>query len=320
MRSTPLPDRNVVILDEWEATESRYLIEQRGYRPQQITIVNANIATAATASRTLNSLGFGGAKAMGRKLGDAVERLAQNGKRIHAIHADFCANVTSPIVSETLQDIRVATCHGDVAVAVNMLRGRELGEFRAKVAQMKALFRSSNAEDAARVRIACQLLSGSADDETMVCVAHLTEYIHETYKSTNGQTFLYVVGRMERHGAARLDLRHMGAMMRLRGKYRVGTGIMPHELNLPFCFMDRHEWWECPDGTAWASMTADIRTAAREKMLSRMNSADVDRFVQAEGRAQSIYASDPKRLSKTVQSEIARAVAEGRRVVVVDAR
>src|ERR1044072_1929136 len=68
MRSTPKPNRRVLILDEWKAEEATFLVE-RGYRPENIVVANLSVATAARISGSLRSSGIFGVTAKGGDVG-----------------------------------------------------------------------------------------------------------------------------------------------------------------------------------------------------------------------------------------------------------
>lgn len=200
MASTPKRDRTVLILDEWQAHESRYLIEQRGYQPNQIHVANLSPAKVARVTLSLRRAGYEGVTVHSKGLTEACVGLTLAGVRVHAIHADFCQNVTSPGLMNDITGLRaplVMSQGGSVAVAVNILRGRETDLWRITRDSL-ADIGVTNAEDAARVRLLSLMLNATCKDGAFGCLAHLESPASDSYASTNGQTMLFLVATLNK--------------------------------------------------------------------------------------------------------------------------
>lgn len=298
MRSTPRADRLIVLLDEWEAREAQYLIEQRGYRPDQLHIVNLNPATAARITLSLKQAGHVGATTYGKGLADAVARILARGKRIHAIHADFCGNVSSPQIHTTLELIRFASEKAPVAVAVNVLRGREQAWFQSNIAQCKALFKVTPSADAARVRALSHALQNSADDDTMLCAAHLHRPVVESYNSTNGQSFLFLVGEFRKHGQACEDAQHIRWLYEIGTRVRAGARLTLSDMVWPQCVALPVKWVNDEHGHAWAALDKSLALKMRERMLSRVSESSAKSSQRAEERSDREYADADHTIKK----------------------
>lgn len=202
MVSTPKPERNIVLIDEWRGLEARYLIEQRGYRPDQLHIVNLKPAITARITLSLKEAGHVGHRVHSFGSERACESLAKEGVRIHAAHFDFCSNVTSPDIDHWLDAARVLTHIGPVAVAVNVLRGRETLRWSLSRDSFRRMGSAGQAEDHARVRFLMLHLSGVMGDQVAMCECHPWHLTWDHYASTNGQTMLYVVCSLASHGSS----------------------------------------------------------------------------------------------------------------------
>lgn len=230
----PHRDRVLLILDEWQAHESRFLIEERDYRPDQIHVAQLSPAKAARVTLSLKQAGYVGVRTHSKGLGQACEDLAKEGIAITAVHADFCANITSLDLLDALCDIRQAVPEtGHLAVIVNMLRGRETEMWRYKVESFKRMG-AQQAEDAARIRMAVESLGGAMGHKWASCQCHVSNMQSDKYNSTNGQSFLFLVAELETHGRA--IARDGGAEI-----LRVVEGVKRHRLwslgaqSLPWC-------------------------------------------------------------------------------------
>jgi hypothetical protein len=201
MASTQKNDRVVVLLDEWQALESRYLIEQRGYRPDQIHAVNVSPAKAARITLSLKEAGHSGVRVHSRGVGAACEALYKQSVKVHALHLDFCCNVTSPDLGDWLADCRSVVGQDPVAVAVNLLRGRETEGWAATRDSYRRMG-CSQAEDFARVRLVMHDLCGALGEKKMSCSCHPWHLEWDKYKSTNGQTMIFMVCSLWSHASS----------------------------------------------------------------------------------------------------------------------
>lgn len=114
--------RRVLILDESGALETLFLL-RRGYRPENIHVVNKNPAVVAHVSMRCEKLGFRKPHTHGGDVSKILESLSTRGVALHAVHLDFCGNADRAIIlkiSECVQHIATGT-----VLAVTVERARE---------------------------------------------------------------------------------------------------------------------------------------------------------------------------------------------------
>src|SRR4051812_39792675 len=187
--STPKPTHALVILDDWRALEARFLIEQRGYRPDQIHIAQRSPAKAARVTLSLRRAGHHGVHVHTRGAAQALAALASEKVRVNAVHLDFCGHVmSSGSISAIASVPLLAMTARPLAVCINVLRGREGRRHLSWEMMLRAMGLES---DAARIDLLIKRLSrreGPLDQQT-----HCEQIDCETYTSTNGQSFLSMI-------------------------------------------------------------------------------------------------------------------------------
>lgn len=222
-------DRRVLILDTRDALETLFLIK-RGYRPENIHVINREAVEVALLTRKLESLGFRRVNTYGVAFSDAVPRLKKC--NLDAVNLDFCANASDHLL-DWLCDARVIV-RDNTVVALNMLAGREADPWKATYESM--LRRGVPEESAgtfARLRLALATLSGAIGDEVASCVLHFSNLVYRKYVSTSGQPMLWFVTKAISHGTAVKDRSHCSALCR---DARIGgDGFTEKHLTNPIC-------------------------------------------------------------------------------------
>jgi hypothetical protein len=234
MRAVPRSERRVLILDEWKAEETRHLIS-RGYTPNNITVVNLRVGTAARVTLSLKSCGISGVESKSGDVGQIFERLADAGVRFHAIHLDFCGNISAPLM-ETLECFNGASALGTTAIAVNMLCGRESAGNADYRSALDSYTRMGRTPDDARLGLACASLTIVAwEHNKLLCRQHLVNPCSGTYVSSNGQRMLWMAGELKNHGEALRDDDHRAAVRQI-SRQRTGVKAPPFTWAMPGCF------------------------------------------------------------------------------------
>lgn len=112
----PQSTRKVLILDTSDAEETLFLIA-RGYRPENITVVNRNAAELAWLTRRLHDRGINGVKTIAKDVFEVVG----NNPTFDAINLDL----TSPMNIRLAEFLRGMSIVDEIVIAVSVLRGRE---------------------------------------------------------------------------------------------------------------------------------------------------------------------------------------------------
>lgn len=237
LRRIPKYQRRVLILDEWMAHESQFLV-RRGYNPKHITAVNFSTATAARITMSLRGLGIDGVTAKGGDVSEVWERYADKGIRFDAIHLDFCGNVERKVI-ECLEGFNGCAALGPVAVAVNLLRGREHSpRWRGAVSSIQ---RTDATPDHAKNYTRRLLALGSltschwTDPFRVLCKQHLLLARTAIYKSTNGQTMLWFAGELRSHSDALRDSGHTDWIRKVASRRSAPGMFVPEAWALPEC-------------------------------------------------------------------------------------
>lgn len=235
MRSVAKRDRRVLILDEWKAEETKFLV-QRGYSPENVFLVNKNVATAARAQMSVRQAGIFGVTAKGGAVGDVWTKLSAAGERFHAIHLDFCGNLSKDITRE-LEFFNGCAVLGDTAFAVNFMRAREGRSnvtYRNGVDTYVGQLGGDN--DLARRRVAYMTLTAVGWDDRMVCRQHLIDPTWRTYVSSNGQPFIWIAGELRTHARAVRDERHRRKVVTV-AQQRTSKALPPEWWHMPACMV-----------------------------------------------------------------------------------
>ncbi len=114
----PNSKRKVMILDTSEAGECKFLITQKGYRPENINVVNRNPAELALLTKRLKDEGIFG---INTHKGDAFEILDKLVDSIDVVNLDL----TGPIKSKLSNELEAIRLHDELFISVTILRGRE---------------------------------------------------------------------------------------------------------------------------------------------------------------------------------------------------
>lgn len=224
LSSIPIKQRRVLFLDEWKAEEAKFLVA-RGYSPENLTLANLNVATAATAQRKLREAGINGVTAVGR---DVREFYASSSldPGFDAIHLDFCSCLSSPLIY-TLEEFNGAGLERPVALAVNVLRGREgRSNLQFRNAVDSLVERCNASVDEARLRTMFLALTSICFHDYGVCRQHLVNPASGKYTSSNGQSMLWLAGELRGHHSSVLDERHLYKAMR-QAKRRNRANVWP---------------------------------------------------------------------------------------------
>lgn len=111
----PIRDRKVLIIDTSEAIETLFLVE-RGYKPENLTVVNRNPAELAWLTRRLrNDHAITGV----RTIADDAFEVADD--KFDVLNLDL----TGPISTRLMERLKALEVKSESVIAVSILRGRE---------------------------------------------------------------------------------------------------------------------------------------------------------------------------------------------------
>jgi hypothetical protein len=231
LSSVPMRDRRVLLLDEWMAWETRFLV-RRGYSPENIVAATRRVAVAARISGSLHAVGIEGVKATSGDVADIYARYAEQGRKFDAIHLDFCGNISEGI-TETIEAFNGCASLGPTAIAINLLRGRESNPiYRSAV---DSILRCGGTTDDARLAVTVAALCAVQWEDDELCRQHLLDAVSRSYVSTTGQSMLWLAGELRVHGTALLDERHVHSIWRI-ARQRTSPTIHPDGFwSVPHC-------------------------------------------------------------------------------------
>lgn len=325
----PIADRHVFILDTKEGLEVEFLI-RRGYRPDHIHVCNENAAQVSVLTMKLLASGADRVNTYGVPIGKALKRIKKLGIKLDAIHADFCANLTDQLV-DWLDDIRGGS-YDQTVIAVNMLRGRELGLWQiARDSMLRRGVKTDLAGDYARLRTVVGELSGAMGESATCCHFHPQKLRWGSYLSTSGQTMLWLIVTLRTHRIAIQDPELQSSLLYACNSRNNGypeealvipmcmvtMGTLNHGATRPLTVRQSIEWLASKqpddDGVIICSMNqkSELRPAEllaglpdpREHILAHCNEKTLQRTEQYLARADKRYRETPNTVDQAAITE-----------------